>query len=70
MCPAFVADNLETLEEIGIEGRETFLEAGGERYKLIPCLNARPGWVDVLAGWFEGEDDAVRVVNLGAASGA
>jgi ferrochelatase len=72
MCPAFVADNLETLEEIGIEGRETFLEAGGERYKLIPCLNARPGWVDVLAGWFLGEDDAdaVRVVNMGAASGA
>ncbi|MEE4362212.1 MAG: ferrochelatase [Pseudomonadales bacterium] len=57
MCPAFVADNLETLEEIGIEGRESFLEAGGERYKLIPCLNARPGWVDLLADWFTTGDD-------------
>jgi len=49
MCPAFVADNLETLEEIGIEGRETFLEAGGERFTLIPCLNARAGWIEFLA---------------------
>lgn len=49
MCPAFVADNLETLEEIGIEGRETFMEAGGERYTLIPCLNAREDWVEFLA---------------------
>ena len=49
MCPAFVADNLETLEEIGIEGREIFEEAGGTRYTLSPCLNARPDWVEFLA---------------------
>lgn len=49
ICPAFVADNLETLEEIGMQGRETFLAAGGESFKLIPCLNARPGWIDALA---------------------
>lgn len=49
MCPAFVADNLETLEEIGIEGREIFEAAGGTRYTLIPCLNARPDWVEFLA---------------------
>ncbi len=50
-CPAFVADNLETLEEIGMTGREHFLAAGGETFTLIPCLNDDPQWVDVLAGW-------------------
>lgn len=50
-CPAFVADNLETLEEIGMTGRETFLNAGGERYTLVPCLNDRPDWVAALTGW-------------------
>ena len=39
VCPAFVADNLETLEEIGITGREHFLAAGGESLTLVPCLN-------------------------------
>jgi ferrochelatase len=48
-CPAFVADNLETLEEMGISGRKTFLEAGGEEFTLIPCLNDEPDWVAVLA---------------------
>ena len=41
-CPGFVADCLETLEEIGIEGRETFLHAGGKEYHAIPCLNEHP----------------------------
>ncbi|MFW6092488.1 MAG: ferrochelatase [Pseudomonadota bacterium] len=50
-CPAFVVDNLETLEEIGIAGRETFLDAGGETFTLVPCLNDRPDWVRALAGW-------------------
>jgi protoporphyrin/coproporphyrin ferrochelatase len=50
-CPAFVADNLETLEEIGMAGRETFLAAGGETFTLVPCLNDQPSWVDRLAGW-------------------
>ena len=45
-CPAFVADNLETLEEIGIQGRETFIAAGGEHLELVPCLNDHPQWVD------------------------
>ncbi len=40
MCPGFAVDCLETLEEIAIEGRETFLHAGGERFGYIPCLNA------------------------------
>ena len=48
-CPAFVADNLETLEEMGIQGRETFLGAGGEHFTLAPCLNDAPAWVEALA---------------------
>lgn len=50
LCPAFVTDCLETLEEIGLEGRDEFLEAGGEAYDLIPCLNDDPAWLDALAG--------------------
>jgi ferrochelatase len=53
-CPAFVADNLETLEEIGLAGRETFLEAGGESFALVPCLNDDPAWVSVLCRWLTG----------------
>jgi ferrochelatase len=49
MCPAFVSDCLETLEEMGLRGRETFLGAGGREFKLIPCLNESPLWVDTLA---------------------
>ena len=49
VCPAFVADNLETLEEIAIQGKEIFQEAGGENLVLIPCLNADAKWIDALA---------------------
>jgi ferrochelatase len=48
ICPAFVADCLETLEEIGMRGRETFLQAGGKEFTLIPCLNDHPRWIDAL----------------------
>ena len=48
-CPAFVVDNLETLEEIGIQGRETFLEAGGESFQLVPCLNHDSHWVTAFS---------------------
>ena len=51
LCPAFVSDCLETLEEIDIRGREAFLGAGGEEYTMIPCLNVEPLWVQALAGW-------------------
>jgi ferrochelatase len=50
VCPGFVADCLETLEEIGIEGRAAFraaAAAGGE-LRLLPCLNDRPGWIEAL----------------------
>lgn len=46
MCPAFTADCLETLEEIGDRARESFLEAGGEAFQLIPCLNGDDQWAD------------------------
>ncbi|WPC05935.1 ferrochelatase [Pseudomonas benzenivorans] len=49
MCPAFVADCIETLEEIGDRGREQFQAAGGESLELVPCLNAHPSWVAALA---------------------
>ena len=48
-CPAFVADCLETLEEIGIRARESFREAGGEELLLVPSLNDHPRWVDAVA---------------------
>jgi len=50
-CPSFVADCLETVEEMGIRGRETFLDAGGEELRLIPSLNSDPAWVEAVAGW-------------------
>ena len=50
LCPGFVADCLETLEEIDQEARQAFLEAGGEVFHYIPCLNERADWIDALAG--------------------
>jgi ferrochelatase len=46
--PAFVADCLETLEEIGMRGKEAFLQAGGDEFRLVPSLNAHPQWVDTV----------------------
>jgi ferrochelatase len=48
ICPAFVTDCLETLEEIGMRGREVFLQAGGTNLTLIPCLNEHPAWLQAL----------------------
>jgi ferrochelatase len=48
VCPGFSADCLETIEEIGVENRDYFLEAGGERYEYIPCLNASDAHVEFL----------------------
>ena len=49
VCPGFVSDCLETLEEINIGARHAFLEAGGETFHYIPCLNERPEWIQALA---------------------
>lgn len=51
LCPAFVSDCLETLEEIAMRGKETFMEAGGESYTFIPCINTSPAWVEALSSW-------------------
>ncbi len=48
LCPAFVSDCLETLEEVAERGRESFLHAGGTSFKLIPCLNEHPAWLGFL----------------------
>ena len=48
ICPGFSADCLETLEEIEQENKEYFIEAGGEDYRYIPCLNASNGHVDLV----------------------
>jgi ferrochelatase len=51
LCPAFVSDCLETLEEIAMAGKESFLHAGGESFTVIPCLNTHPLWVQSLVTW-------------------
>ena len=49
MCPGFSADCLETLEEIAVQNREIFLEAGGKQYEYIPALNAAPEHIEMMA---------------------
>ena len=48
ISPSFVADCLETIEELGMRGKESFIASGGESYTLIPCLNAHPAWIAAL----------------------
>jgi ferrochelatase len=48
ICPGFVADCLETLEEIALEGKEAFIAAGGQAFQYIPCLNERHDWIAAL----------------------
>ena len=80
VCPGFVADCLETLEEIAMEGREIFQHAGGGEYHYIPCLNDRDDWMhaltdlvlDNLQGWLSVPDTAeleqarLRALAMGA----
>lgn len=63
ICPAFVTDCLETLEEIEMQGQEAFIEAGGESLTLIPCLNDQEAWVKTLSAWC---NDFARVIARGA----
>lgn len=51
VCPAFVTDCLETLEEIAIQGEELFSNAGGEQYTFVSCMNSDPRWIKVLSKW-------------------
>jgi len=81
VCPGFVSDCLETLEEIAIEGRTTFVQAGGQEFHYIPCLNERDDWIHALAdialtnlqGWLgfekseeEAEQSRQRSLKMGA----
>jgi len=80
ICPGFVSDCLETLEEIAIEGKSEFLRAGGREFHYIPCLNERDDWVRTLAeivamnlpGWTDNatheslEMSRLRALSLGA----
>ena len=82
MCPGFLADCLETLEEIAQEARDAFLAAGGQAFRYVPCLNDAPEWIDALsaltqrhlAGWdtrgavpaAELEDQRRRALAMGA----
>ncbi len=49
ICPGFVSDCLETLEEIAIEAKNIFIQAGGKEFHYIPCLNERSDWIQALA---------------------
>src|SRR5690606_29411012 len=60
-CPAFVADCLETLEEIGIRARRDFEAAGGESLTLVPSLNANPAWVDAVVAMVRETECRTRV---------
>ena len=53
VTPAFVSDCLETLEEIGMEAAEDFEEKGGEELHVIPCINTRADWVNVMSRWID-----------------
>jgi ferrochelatase len=76
ICPGFVADCLETLEEIAMENRDAFLAAGGKEFQYIPCLNERDDWVRALAriaaenlqGWAATDWDQAAAETTAAAS--
>ena len=82
ICPGFVSDCLETLEEIAIEGKAIYLNAGGRDFHFIPCLNERNDWIHALAdiitsnlvGWGDSathetlEMSRLRALSMGAKS--
>lgn len=71
VCPGFVSDCLETLEEIAIEGKETFVNAGGQEFHYIPCLNEHKDWIQALSniaynnlqGWLDLEQSEEATKN-------
>ena len=82
ICPGFVGDCLETLEEIALEGKASFLGAGGREFHYIPCLNERDDWIHALSdivtehlqGWIKPEEEEsgtasrTRALTMGAKS--
>src|SRR4029078_10129217 len=75
-CPGFVADCLETLEEIAIENKAAFLKAGGGEFHYIPSLNEGEAWIDWLVrsalenlhGWVSVKWDGAAAARVGEAS--
>jgi len=65
VCPAFISDCLETLEEIAEEGKHAFMAAGGESFTMIPCLNVNEGWVKLLAEWVQ-HPEKIAVMSCGS----
>lgn len=63
VCPAFVSDCLETIEEIGEEAREFFIKNGGEEFTLVPCLNDNSDWAKLVASWGGEIEEPVDVVS-------
>jgi ferrochelatase len=67
-CPGFAADCLETIDEMGREVHHAFLEEGGKKFALIPCLNDHPRWIEALtnicknelADWLEADRGSVH----------
>jgi ferrochelatase len=78
ICPGFAADCLETLEEIAMEARETFLHAGGKEYHYIPTTNDNPAFMTALTilalenlqGWVSAQWDAAAAASAGRDSAA
>ena len=72
ICPGFVSDCLETLEEIAIENKDVFLDAGGREFRYIPCLNERHEWIRSLTdlaarnllGWIDIPPDGAAAARL------
>lgn len=69
ICPGFISDCLETLEEIAMEGKTIFMQAGGREFHYIPCLNERGDWIEALAdiafenlqGWLGAESNEAQL---------
>ena len=60
ICPAFVADCLETLEEIDMRGKETFINSGGEIFERVPCLNTNDVWLQTFADYCTESNGALK----------
>jgi len=78
VCPGFSVDCLETIEEVAMENRDIFLEAGGERYEYIDCLNASSDHIEMMrqlitkhtAGWVADQEDRAKSQQRAIAAGA
>src|SRR5690625_2067027 len=57
VAPAFVADCVDTIDELNREAKEDFFNAGGEDFKFIPCLNDREDWAETIVEWIENPDE-------------